>query len=87
MKKAFPEDYVFLIGDQPGYAGRSRAEAGQKTDITAEMQVDYLVIQGPFIRDDFDNILMPTLTGNPRFRFKVDLIRLWIERTRPVVAV
>jgi hypothetical protein len=61
LKQIFPNDLVFAVGDQAGYAFPQHGTPANSLDVTASLDLDYLVILGPFIRPEFESLLLPTM--------------------------
>ena len=61
LDRIFPNDLVFPIGDQAGYAFPRHGTPANSLDVVASLDLDYVVILGPFIRPEFDALLLPTL--------------------------
>lgn len=61
LKKVFPNDNVFIFADQPGYWNVNEGNPPNSFPMLESMDLDYLVIQGPFLRPEFDKIWLKTL--------------------------
>lgn len=61
LKRIFPNDLVFPIGDQPGYAFPQHGWPKNAFDVTATLDIDLLVVLGPVLRPEFEHMLLPTL--------------------------
>ena len=62
LQTVFPEHEVILIGDQPGYwRPGKKGNPSHAIVLTEFLEIDYLVILGPFLRPEYDEIWLPTL--------------------------
>jgi hypothetical protein len=61
LRQAFPNDRVVLLSDQPGYWNVKIGNPANSLDYLAHVEMDYLVIQGPYLRPEYPNIWAQTL--------------------------
>ena len=101
LKKAYPDCNVLMLSDQPAYW-----KAGAKVNpenaliLLEHIALDYLVIQGPFLRPEFDRIWLSTLRKLHQRGVKiivlaagmmdysqenVDRCRAWLSETPPYI--
>lgn len=100
MKQIFPNDNVFIFADQPGYWNVSKGNPANSLPLLENMQLDYLVIQGPFLRPEFNKIWQNTLRELQKNGTKIIVLaagmmkyddknvrqyRRWLEETPPFI--
>ncbi|MBS3027369.1 MAG: polysaccharide pyruvyl transferase family protein [Dolichospermum sp. DET50] len=61
LRQAFPNDRVVLLSDQPGYWDVNIGNPPNSLDYLAHIDMDYLVIQGPYLRPEYPKIWEQTL--------------------------
>lgn len=61
LEQLFPDDKVLLLSDQPGYWNVKQGNPANAFILLEHIPIDYLVIQGPFLRPEFDKIWLHTL--------------------------
>jgi len=61
FENMFPEDHVVMLSDQPGYWNVGQGNPPNAFILLEHIPLDYLVIQGPFLRPEYDKIWLKTL--------------------------
>lgn len=61
LRQALPEANVFPIGDQPGYWHPKHGNPAHALDYVKHLEIDALVVQGPFFRPEMTRILTEAL--------------------------
>lgn len=61
LRQVFPQANIFPVPDAPGYLLPTAGNPRNSFDLLGELEMDYLVILGPFIRPEFEIILAPAL--------------------------
>lgn len=72
IKKAFSNANVFLIADEPGYINPTKGNPEFSFNPVLEMDLDVVVILGPFIRPEIYKIISSTL-----FILKNKGVKIW----------
>jgi len=57
LQQAYPSAHVFPIGDQPGYWTTSKGNPPNAIDYAKHLELDALVILGPFVRPEMSGIV------------------------------
>lgn len=57
LQKAYPQAHVFPVGDQAGYWSTSKGNPPNSIDYAKHLDLDALVILGPYIRPEMSNIV------------------------------
>lgn len=61
LKKIFPDDLIVPVPDMQGYINPAKGNPANSLDYLSDLDLDYLVILGPFIRPEFPSIALPPL--------------------------
>ncbi len=61
LRQAFPHDRIVFLSDQPGYWNVKVGNPANSLDYLAYIKMDYLVIQGPYLRAEYPKIWEKTL--------------------------
>lgn len=61
LRQAFPKANIFPIADEPGYIFPKKGNPANSFNPTHQLDLDYAVILGPFIRPEVSNIVLETL--------------------------
>ena len=61
LRQVFPNANIFPVPDAAGYLRPASDNPRNSFDLLGELEMDYLVILGPFIRPEFEIILAPAL--------------------------
>lgn len=61
IKQVCPDDRVVALSDQPGYWNVKQGNPPHAIDYLAHVDMDYLVILGPYLRPEYPKIWQPTL--------------------------
>ena len=103
LRTAFPGHEIILIGDQPGYwVPGTKGNPEQAFILTDHLDIDYIAIQGPFLRPEYDRIWLPTLQKLYARGVKIILLaagmmdysseqvqryREWLSKTPPYILI
>ena len=68
-----PDAHIFLIGDQPGYFKVKGGTPRNALDYVGHLELDALVVLGPFVRPEF-----PELLGNMLLRLKKKRTKIFV---------
>jgi hypothetical protein len=71
LERIFPDGHVVMLSDQPGYWKVSQGNPANAFILLEHIPMDYLVIQGPFLRPEFDSIWAGTLRKLQRKGVKI----------------
>lgn len=100
LEKLFPDDQVFFLADQPGYWNTKRGNPANAFPILEHVNLDFLVILGPFLRPEYDRIWLNTLRMHHAQGTKIIMLaagmmdysdsavaqcRAWLSETPPYI--
>ena len=71
LRPIAPNAHVFLIGDQPGYLNVEMGNPANSLDYAAHLDVDAIVVMGPYIRPEMEKITADMLRAQHKKGTKI----------------